>query len=550
MGSISACPVSSERPGGRGVFGPFQAKFEFLLLIGLLTAWGVLAPRILRIMRLVFALGILFAPYGPLLLLHIASATNRSVISDDIDSTLSSASAVYREGTWPSTVSRRLEGITAYGALGFVSVLLSTRVRQQDMLFSSWNSLCFGHVVRASMKTNGVLSCTLATATVLPAGGLPDALDASFVAVPGGGLDVRGVGAMGDGFTDDTAAITDALRAGAGGVVWFPPSRGCYMVTTIRPRSGTILTGGGCIDILDDGTATGGSIYLSDVSNVTIRGLTIQSSNARSRSGVYGNIRIAGSRHIKILGNLVRKSSSVGIWAATTDGLLIRGNKISGTYADGIQISRACQHVRVIENEISFTGDDGIGIVGYVDGSKSYSAIADVTIAQNHIHDVTTSVGRGISLYGVEKVTVTGNKITNIYDAGILVGAIAGTGATATRYSTGITITGNRIRATGVGPGAANSGIYISYVRRATIALNTIDSTSANGIDLAGVVKDIRVKSNVISNWARSEINQAGEVTSTDPRLIREMFTNSGEAGVRVAASGNIWIGAAKRRLH
>lgn len=82
-------------------------------------------------------------------------------------------------------------------------------------------------------------------------------------------LDVKDFGATGDGVTDDTEAIQEALDA-ANGVVTFPP--GAYLVTTVTIPTRTALFGYGATLISD---ANGPTVSLAGTRDVSWNGLNV-----------------------------------------------------------------------------------------------------------------------------------------------------------------------------------------------------------------------------------------------------------------------------------
>lgn len=351
----------------------------------------------------------------------------------------------------------------------------------------------------------------------------------------GDNLSVKMFGARGDGSTDDRAAIQEALdyigSLTNGGSLFFPHTHAKYMVdgSPLIP-SNCRLHGPGIIDILDDGTSTGRSLFLDGVSNVEFDGLQIISSNAAARTSVYGNIRMQNASHVRIRNCSITGGASTGIHVINSSDLLIAGNRITDTWADGIHISRGSSHVRIVDNYIYFVGDDAIGLIGYIsDGTNSFPQMKDITVAKNQIFNLTKSVGRGISVYGVVGAKITENDIDTVSDAGIIVSATLGTDPnTATHCSRDVVISHNRVNGAGAGSMGLRTGIFISYCRGVKCHENAVDNSPADGISVSFAVKDVRVKDNDVSrSGGRGVI--AFSKASNDARLLSEMFTDVGE---------------------
>lgn len=361
-------------------------------------------------------------------------------------------------------------------------------------------------------------------------------------------FNVKTYGAVGDGVTLDHAAIIAADAAAAtagGGTVFFP--RGTYKcAANLTPSSGNAWRGEGVgsqINLVDDATATSRTIYILSKSDVTVENLYIQQSNAASRTGVYGLIRIESSSRVTVRNCKIGKSSSTGIHVIQGTDLLFEGNVVSGTLADGIHVSRNSVRVRILGNTVTASNDDGIAIISYTDVTGVYPNCEDIVVAGNTVSSILT--GRGIAVYGGRNILVTSNTISTTDHAGIIISGSPATGAlstTTTRYAVMVGVVGNTIRNVGVLAGATTkSGIYVSNVRQLRIADNNIDTAAADGVTLAGVVKDVTVVGNTINRAAARGILLT-QTTSTDARLIQELFTDLGETGVVTARSADVTV--------
>jgi nitrous oxidase accessory protein NosD len=311
----------------------------------------------------------------------------------------------------------------------------------------------------------------------------------------------------------------------------------------VKPPSNSMIVGrgrGSVLNFVDDGTATSRQLYLLNVTDIVIQGVTI-TSTAASRTAVYGLIRTESSSRISILNNTLLTSPSTSIWTMTTTDLLIQGNTCIGPFADGIHITRQSTRVRIQGNTISGTGDDGIGLISYTDPDGSKAENTDITVIGNIIDNV--GVGRGIAVSGGSQISIIGNTVTNIDQAGIIISGASGALSTSsTHFPRRIVVSGNTIYNTGrqsiLGTGA---GIYVAPARMINVTDNVIDVTALDGITLASVTKDINVSDNTISRTTGTGIT-INPTSSTDSRLIQELFTDLGETGVVTAVTANIKI--------
>jgi parallel beta-helix repeat protein len=350
-------------------------------------------------------------------------------------------------------------------------------------------------------------------------------------------FDVRAFGAVGDGSANDTAAINAAITAAAtlGGTVFFPA--GTYKTDQLAPPSGTIFDGVGTIDLIDDGTAASQTIYLNGVTNVCIRNLTIKQSNATGRTGVYGLIRADGATVVRIEGVTLDKSSPTGIHLINCQDVLVQSCRLTNQYADGINVTRASKRIRILGNHISAPGDDAIGIVSYLDAPTNYAACEDIVIKGNHVNG---GSGRGIAIVGGRQVVVTANSVRGTNGSGINVSY----DPSLTRYPRDIVIASNELYDVGKqSSGIDNSGLYLVGCRHVSAANNHIDTCLGDGITAFGVAVEVGITGNKVARPGGRGI-LASQTTSTDARLITELFTELGETGVTTARMRSVTIQA------
>lgn len=361
-----------------------------------------------------------------------------------------------------------------------------------------------------------------------------------FEAVSGhtlGVFNVKSYGAKGDGTTDDTTAIHAARdAAGVGGVVVFP--QGTYKANALTPLAGQTWRGtGATISLIDPGTADGVSVHVNDVDDVTIRDLTI-TSNAASRTGVYGLIRGTSAARLSVLNCRLLVSSATSIHLIGCTDSLIQGNYCSGAYADGIHLQRACKRVRVIDNHITAVNDDAIGVISYYDAGAT-NPNEDILVQGNVIQNILT--GSGVSVLGGRRITVSDNQISDIDYPGI---QASGSWETADYYYlVGCDITGNSVYNVGLNVGVTEYGIKLADgVRRVNVVGNSVDKTRAgSGIYVARVAKDVVIADNNVSRAADRGIF-IDQTTSTNARVISELFTDQGETGVTTARTASVAI--------
>lgn len=203
---------------------------------------------------------------------------------------------------------------------------------------------------------------------------------------------VKYFGALGDGVTDDTGAIQDALNAFAGGgSVYFPPGKYVVKKTLIvernsdgnpnQGRPGIGLIGGGpnasvilcqqmdgfCLDIRGKADETGTSGRDGIIEGITIDSIGFQGDRSSSLAGIYiqafshvqfDNARVAG--FVKYGVHLDRKFYTAELDdRATYAGF--RNTEISDTGEIGLWAGGVFEVDHLVMERVSFTQHGGIG---------------------------------------------------------------------------------------------------------------------------------------------------------------------------------------------
>lgn len=184
-------------------------------------------------------------------------------------------------------------------------------------------------------------------------------------------FDVRDYGAVGDGITDDTNAIQDALdAAAAGGVVWLPA--GSYRVTATLTMSniGVTLAGVGPegSKLVVGATLTGTTVVSITAYNCRVINLSVNGSSGTttSNAAVHG-ITITGARRTKITqcaffdlnGYAVRVHANATIDPSGTmlESLVIRecagGLHFLGHTAQGFDMDSFASQIQIVDAGVS-----------------------------------------------------------------------------------------------------------------------------------------------------------------------------------------------------
>ena len=209
----------------------------------------------------------------------------------------------------------------------------------------SRRAMLLGGVASTATGVGGLLGSATAHATPAMTGELP----------PGTAFDVRTFGAVGDGRTDETAALQRALDAAkpGGGVVFVPP--GVYLTRRLRLYSRVHLRGaGGDLSVLrlhagansailetdgfDELTGTrgsGGAGYFS------VRDLTLDGNKAANERGGYG-LRIYGYGY---------ELTEVIVQSCREDGVYTEWGSAAALPAPSHQMEARLTAVRAHDNE-------------------------------------------------------------------------------------------------------------------------------------------------------------------------------------------------------
>ncbi len=314
------------------------------------------------------------------------------------------------------------------------------------------------------------------------------------------GTNVKNHGAVGDGITDDTAAIQavlDGLSPGATAI--FPP--GDYLVSslsvlnknkfTIRGRAARIITT----------TTTVGYFTFTGCTDFTVRGLRMEAqTSAIRRSAVNGMLTFTNCNRFRVLDNQLMFGEGTGTFTQNSTDATFCSNYVDTTLADGMHTKGGSKRISYIGNVINTPGDDGIAVVSY-----QASGLCDtVSVAGNVIYQ---SNARGIAVVGGQGVTISGNTINKTKAGGIYV---AYESAFTTYGVTDVTISGNTVLyANTYNPSTNQHGIHVHSssasfpVSGVSVTGNTVEGSNWNGIvigDVTAGTSDVSVIGNVVRN--------------------------------------------------
>lgn len=308
-------------------------------------------------------------------------------------------------------------------------------------------------------------------------------------------FNVRDYGAVGNGTTDDSAAIRAALAASdSGDVVVFPD--GTYKVSQdasnaycLSIPTGRTLTGSGRIKLAASQASSVRVIHVAS-DDVTLNGITIDGNGAAQTVDEH--------RHGLACSGARLTLRDVTIVDCTGDAIMFY-NGATGCTVTGLRS----------------TGCDRDGISLYTDTGQT---VSDITVSDSHITCAVQPIDSE-----PEGGTVTGIRIVNNYlAAGDGSGneiAVAIGGTSPSVPTTGWTVTGNTM----VG------GIHAISVDGATITGNTIDATGYSTADAAVIIMGYARRMIVADNTIKAGAGKVGVYT----------YDWAGDAPASVSITGN-----------
>jgi len=228
-------------------------------------------------------------------------------------------------------------------------------------------------------------------------------------------VNVKTYGAMGDGSTDDTNAIQNAIQSNA--VIFFPA--GTYIISSaiqLLSLQNVHIQANGAI--IQNNTTTTDSFEISGCEFVTFTGgqYTRSATITASSSSLQHCLFFGNCTDVIVQNAFIYGSPGMGICIVVCFDVKIVNNIIKNTTRDGIY-SHYSVNVLYSGNYLENITDDALSMHDYGNNQTpgGYSQAGNSIIVNNKIRNAM----RGIASIGLQALTITGNIIDHVVNCGI-----------------------------------------------------------------------------------------------------------------------------------
>lgn len=329
-------------------------------------------------------------------------------------------------------------------------------------------------------------------------------------------VDVTSFGAVGDGRTDDSAAITRAfgtLRSGQ--TLRFPGGRTfCHGSVLSLTTANVSLVGPGTLQA----TAEQTSALQIEAAGVTVTDLTLGVANTTQRWSSPDQHKLFLGPHagISVRDVSITGSAAVGLFCFGPSNFVLERITVSDTRADGIHLTNGAHDGTVESPSITRSGDDGVAVVSYLgDGSVCH----DISIHSPRVR-VTTG-GRGLSVVGGDRIVYTDIDVAESAAAGVYLACEGGDFVTAP--TRGVRVTSGRITGANTDP-AIDHGAVLVYSGRSG---GSVTDVVVSELSVSGTRSTASRQIGVVADSAADAVS---DVRFVDLRLSAEPNPYQGDA--------------------
>jgi len=287
------------------------------------------------------------------------------------------------------------------------------------MAVSRRDLLRLGGVVPLVGLASGVTGCDRGGGSAPPLSpyGSPRTVGPPAGSPAGTGRSVLDFGALGDGRTDDTAALQRAFAAARPADTLSLPAGRSFLHSDVLvlavPR--VRLTGGGTLVATDEER----SALQVSADGVVVQGIGLSVPHTTRRWQADGQHRLLVGAHdgVVVRDVDVRGAAATGVFLSGSRRFLLERVSVADSRADGIHITAGSTDGEVRGPMVTRTGDDGVAVVSY---DKDQATCRSIRITAPVVRG--TTGGRGISVVGGEDITyvdvdVQGSRAAAVYIA-------------------------------------------------------------------------------------------------------------------------------------
>lgn len=318
------------------------------------------------------------------------------------------------------------------------------------------------------------------------------------------GVSLLNFGAKGDGVTDDSVAIQNALNSGGALLV---PSGYTFVHSRVVSANVPIsITGTGTLLATNESA----SAFFINSDNVTVDGPTFKMGTTTKRWDAYEQMKVrVGKRSGVTLRNIiVDGSAAAGVFVGGATNFVLDNVTVQNTRADAIHMTEGASYGQVISPTVRNAGDDGVAVVSYMGSGLDH----DITITSPKFYGQTW--GRAFSVVGGDRITY--NNIYAENSAGATV-YVASEPSYTTYGSSNVTFNGGTIVNANKNSSIVHGAVLIYNGQAAQTVNNvivknlTITNTNQN------VFGDIRIVSDNTTTCLMSRLSISGIVASGGP---------------------------------